>query len=289
LKSSRKLTALLSCLVLTLIVFLGYIYVTAIEVVRLRPRMLYVEKCDADTVSQELSLTFESVNGNGTLDKAGKMHDGVMGSLFDDHRLFFKIPQKFRNFAIPKLTTGANGMGQALKFNGKNWVHAGNSQCYTGDVFTISLWAWKAKSAPIAKGDWLVPTLAAKSDWPGSGWWLCTEPNTNNIDMAVSFGIARKHIHSGFLLEPETWHHLSVTMDNVKHEIQFYVDGQLFGEVHKDVPVWITNYDQNLFIGDYDGTARWPWFGKIDNVHFHSTKLSAEEIKEIYTQEGGKG
>ncbi len=271
-----------------LIALVSYIYVTAIDIVRLRPRMLYLEKCEADSISQDLSLTFDLVEGNRVSAGVGKKHDGIMGSLFDDHRLFFKIPQKFRNFALPTLTVGANGLSRALQFNGKNWVHAGNSQCYTGDVFTISLWAWKDKASPIAKGDWFVPTLAAKSDWPGSGWWLCTEPNTNNIDMAVSFGVARKHIHSGFLLEPETWHHLSVTMDNIQHEIQFYVDGQLFGEVHKDVPEWITNYDQNLFIGDYDGTARWSWIGKIDNVHFNRTKLSAEEIQALFAQEGGK-
>ncbi len=287
-RHSPKLFTLLVGFCLALMVLIYYVYTTSLEIVRLRPRMLYMEKCAADSSSPLLSLTFDTVEGNLTPDGARDKHDGVLGSLFEDHRLFFKIPHKFRNFALPKLVTGANGLGQALQFNGKNWVAAGNNQCYTKDVFTLSLWAWKDKAPAIVKGDWLVPTLAAKSDWPGSGWWLCTEPNTNNIDMAISFGVARKHIHSGYLLAPETWHHFSVTMDNNHHEVQFYVDGKLYGEVHKDVPVWITNYDQNLFVGDYDGTARWPWFGKIDNVHLDGKKLSAQEVQEMYTLEGGK-
>jgi hypothetical protein len=287
-RSSKPLILSL-CVIAMLLAFISYLYVTALGIVRLRPRMLYVEKCEGDSLKAEIfSLPFDGRDGNLTPDASGNRHAGIMGSLFDDNRLFFKLPQKTRNFAVPSPVEGANGMGKALRFNGRNWVHAGNSQCYTKDRFTISLWAWKDKARPIAEGDWFVPTLAAKSDWPGNGWWLCTEPNTNNIDMALSFGAARRHIHSGYALPPEEWHHISVTMDNITHEIGFFIDGKPFGEKHADVPAWLTNWDQNLFVGDYDGTARWPWFGRIDNVHFHGIVLSPEEIHAIYVREGGK-
>ena len=250
--------------------------------------MLYLDKCQEDSSALVFSWSFDELKGHLTPDASKNNFTGKLGSLFDDHALFFRIPQRLRNFALPAATPGAMGKGQALKFDGTNWVHAGNSKCFTQDRFTLVLWAYKDKSLTPVEGEWLVPTLAAKSAWPANGWWLCTKPNTNDLDMAISWGAGRQHIHSGFTFVPETWHHIAVTMDNLEHEIQFFIDGKPYGEKHTNVPTWLTNWDQNLYVGEYDGTARWPWLGRIDNVHFYNSELTADEIHSIYTREGGK-
>lgn len=103
--------------------------------------------------------------------------------------------------------------------------------------------------------------------------------------MAISTGPTRKHIHSEWEIPPEEWHHVLVTMDTANHEIRFFIDGKQFGKTHTDVPTWETNWDQNLFVGDYDGTGRWPWIGRIDDFYYWNKVLSEEEIASHYANE----
>ena len=260
-----------------------YVYKTAIKIINERADMLYIKECKQDSAGLVFHWSLDEADGPTVGDDSGHGVTGEMGSLFENHRFFFRIPARFRAFALPKRVEGA--IGKALEFDGTNWVHAGNSRCYTTDKFTFAAWIWKKKERPAVEGDWFVPTIAAKSNWPGNGWWLCTQPNTQNLDMAISTGPTRKHIHSEWEIPAEEWHHVIVTMDNVDHEIRFYVDGKKFGSDHTDVPTWATNWDQNLFVGEYDGTGRWPWIGRIDNVYYWNTELSEEEILGHYGRE----
>jgi hypothetical protein len=260
-----------------------YIYRTAMAEFQERIPILYIDKCGSDTVGEIFHWSFDDGQKAIAKDASGHGHDGRPGSLAENHNIFLRLPKSLTRFANPDPVDGV--AGKALRFNGKNWVDAGNNLCYTTDKFSIAMWFYKDKQRPVVEGDWFVPTLAAKSNWPSTGWWLCTQPNTNNLDMAVSWGPARKHIHSGYEIIPEQWHHVAVTMDNVAHEIVFYIDGKQFGDRHGDVPVWLTNWDQNLYVGDYDGTARWPWFGRIDEVHYVAGVLTAEAVGSLYTKE----
>ena len=273
-----KLSLILLLTGLTL--FSVYLYSKSLEYVKNHPPMLFVDGCENDSSRLVVHWTFENILNRQILDNPGRDTIGLLGSLVDNHRCFFPIPHQLRDFAIPKIVDGVNG--NALKFNGRNWADAGNTMCLAVDKFTVACWVWRNNTPPPKKGDWLVPTIAAKSNWPGSGWWLCTEPNTNNLDMAVSSGEKQVHIHSAFEIPSEEWHHFAVTVDNQKQEISFFIDGALFGEKHIDVPRWLINYDQNLYVGDYDGTARWPWFGKISDFYFFKDILSPEEILAIY-------
>jgi hypothetical protein len=281
-KSGKVILAL--CFISTFLLALScYIYSTSIGLLNRNPKMLYLDPCKQPEKGLVFNWSFDQVDGVHTDDSSGNGIPGRMGSLFDNHRLFFKIPTRFRSFALPRQVEGVNG--KSLLFNGRNWVSAGNCKCFASDTFSLSMWIWRTKTRPAVKGDWFVPTLAAKSSWPGTGWWLCTQPNTANLDMAVSWGSERRHIHSGFEIPPEEWHHVAVTMDNVRHEIGFFIDGKRFGEAHTGVPAWLTNWDQELYVGDYDGTGRWPWLGKIDNVQFHTGILSQEQVREIYAHD----
>jgi hypothetical protein len=265
------------------VALLIHVYRVAIGIANERVEMLYIDECKQDSAGLVFHWSMDDVDGNTVADQSGHGVNGILGSLFDNHRLFFKIPARYRAFALPQPIKGA--IGKALEFDGRNWVHAGNTRCYTTDRFTISAWIWKKKERHPVKGDWIVPTVAAKSDWPGNGWWLCTQPNTQFLDMAISTGPTRKHIHSEWEIPPEEWHHVLVTMDNPDHEIRFFIDGKQFGKAHTDVPTWETNWDQNLFVGDYDGTGRWPWLGRIDDFYFWNKVLTEEEIAAHFASE----
>jgi len=47
---------------------------------------------------------------------------------------------------------------------------------------------------------------------------------------------------------------------------------------------WLTNWNHDMFIGGYDGSGRWPWFGKLDDVRYYNTILTPEEIFSIYSE-----
>ena len=103
--------------------------------------------------------------------------------------------------------------------------------------------------------------------------------------MAVAWGTSFTHIESGYKLPLKEWHHIAVTMNNKDHEVQFFVDGLPFGEKHTNVHEWLTNWNHELFIGDYDGSGRWPWDGKLDEVRFYNKILNEKEIFDIFNKE----
>jgi len=45
------------------------------------------------------------------------------------------------------------------------------------------------------------------------------------------------------------------------------------------------NWNHDLFIGDYDGSGRWPWDGKLDEARYYNKILSKEDIYRIYSEE----
>jgi hypothetical protein len=268
------------------LLLLGKLYLTAYQVVSERPELQYIKDCAPGGDSLVVHYTFDTVEGYRTPDLSGHANAGQLGSLFENSRLFLKFPHQLREFALPGRVAGRNG--SALDFNGKNWVQGGNNRCYTTDQFTVAAWVWRDSTPAPKAGDYLVPTIAGKSNWPASGWWLCTKPNTNFLDMAISLGPKITHVHSGYEIPANEWHHIAVTVDKAADEIDFYVDGKLFGDKHTQVAKWLTNWDQNLFIGDYDGTARWPWFGRIGDFRYYRTRVNPEEIHAIYQGAGTK-
>lgn len=182
-------------------------------------------------------------------------------------------------FGLPQRVDGVKG--RALQFGGRNWVSVANSADTSAETFTVTVWVWQ-EPGEIRLSDKFVPTIAAKSRWPINGWWLCTDVNSRFIDMGILHDQGFEHVKSGYELPPGEWHHLAVTMDNLKHEVAFYVDGKMFGPLHTQVKTWLTNHDLDLYIADYDGTAKWPWKGKIDDFRFYNTILTAEQVAAVY-------
>jgi hypothetical protein len=47
------------------------------------------------------------------------------------------------------------------------------------------------------------------------------------------------------------------------------------------------NWNHELFVGDYDGSGRWPWDGKLDEVRYYNRILSDDEIFNVFVNEEG--
>ncbi|HZL08501.1 MAG TPA: LamG domain-containing protein [Prolixibacteraceae bacterium] len=220
---------------------------------------------------------FENLNNLAVSDRSGNENPGKIESSITS-LYFSKILNKLFNinymWESPKIVKGI--IGNAIEINGKQWVSGGNVKGYNTNTFTISTWVW------IENDEGFVPTIMAKSSWPYDGWWLCTKPSTRYIDMGIAWGDSVKHIESGYELPLKEWHQIAVTMNNEAHEIQFFIDGLLFGKPHENIHKWLINWNHDLFIGDYDGSGRWPWIGKIDDTYYFDKILSDKEITEVY-------
>jgi hypothetical protein len=224
------------------------------------------EKCSVNGLVAHWKLD-EIVDGT-TPDSSEQHNNGKFKYwLRDQTRLIFGAPESIK---------GMDGNGLQLK--GRQWVSGGNNSCFTTETCTVSVWVWQDRD------DVEVPTIISKSAWPSyDGWWLCSATEgVRDIDVGIAWGNGFTHIKSGYQLPLREWHHIAVSMDNVRHEAQFYIDGKIYGKKHKNVPKWLVNWNHDLFLGEYDGSGRWPWFGKIDDVRFYNKVLSNEEAQAIY-------
>lgn len=235
----------------------------------------------SDSTGLQGYWSFDDFTSEHAADNSGLSRHGIFLSHFNvifPLEILSNIFDYHYAFGIPKKVEGK--VGNAVQLNGRQWLSGGNYLNYNTGQFTISSWVMRS-----GEDDSYVPTIMAKGDWPFyNGWWLCTKPNSRYIDMGIAWGEGYKHVESGYEMPSDEWHHIAVTMNNEAHEIQFFIDGKLYGNKHENVPEWLVNWNHDLYIGDFDGSGRWPWIGKIDEVYFFDRILSAEEIFELYNK-----
>ena len=75
---------------------------------------------------------------------------------------------------------------------------------------------------------------------------------------------------------------MAFSFDNEAHEVRFYVDGVPRGDVHRDVPTMRVNLTHPLVIGDDDGSGRWPWEGRLDDVRVWNRIVDDGEVKRAF-------
>ncbi len=212
---------------------------------------------------------FDEIHGRTTPNAAG----GVPGIL----RTKVAPISRFL-FGDARLVEGK--VGKAVELRARQWIAAGNNDCFTTDALSLAAWIWQETDDPR---DTEVPTIMAKSHWPFDGWWLASttkgfQKESRFIDVGIAWGSGYTHVESGYQLPLKEWHHVAVALDNPRHEAQFYVDGKPWGPRQTGVPAWVTNWDHELLIGDYDGSCRWPWYGKLDDVRVYNRLVTAEEV-----------
>jgi len=243
------------------------------------------EKCSASGLVAHWK--FDEINNNITPDSTEHHKNGTLKYWLSD---LTKIL-----YGAPKIVKGVDKNG--LEFNGRQWVSAGNDSCFSTETFTISAWIWQDNDyvqgpGKITHRPWPynVPTIMAKGSWPYDGWWLCStttdadgKMHYRDIDIGIAWGDGFTHVKSGYQLPLREWHHVVVSMDNKRHEAQFYIDGKIFGAKQTGIPNWLVNWNHDLFLGEYDGSGRWPWEGRLDDVRFYNKVLSNEEALAIYS------
>ena len=181
-------------------------------------------------------------------------------------------------YGVPSQTEGKDG--KAMRMRGEQWLSAGNNDCFTSEQFTAAAWVWLEETGAV-------PTIISKSTWPHNGWFLATtsipeQRHDRQLDLAIMWPGGRMHVESGYELPLKEWHHVVVTADNIAREVQFFIDGKAYPK-HRGLPKWQVNWDHELTIGDYDGSTRWPWVGRLDEVRLYNYVLSADESEGLYT------
>jgi hypothetical protein len=282
-KRQRILMNKKNIILLAFATLVGMFFLIAVSFVIFTSYKQYVRNPPVSTVNAEKC----SVNGLVAHWRFDEIVDGATPDSSDQHNIgrfkyWFRDQTRFI-FGAPKVVKGIDGDG--LEFKGRQWVSGGNNSCFTTETFTISAWVWQDRD------DKEVPTIMSKSSWTSSdGWWLCSttkgvlnQGKSRDIDVGIAWGSGFTHVKSGYQLPLREWHHIAVSMDNTRHEAQFYIDGKIFGAKHKNVPNWLVNWNHDLFLGEYDGSGRWPWFGKLDDVRFYNKVLSNTEAQAIFS------
>jgi len=225
--------------------------------------------------------TFEIVNDDNILDVSGNGNTGRLNRAINLDFPFNVITNGFDiNYILGRHEFVDGVKGKALSVNGREWFSGDNINAYNVDTFTVATWVWRENDI------YSVPTIIAKGSWPWiDGWWLTIKPGGYGIDMGIAWSTGFTHIESGYKLPLREWHHVAVTMNNVENEVHFFIDGVAYGDVHKDVHKWIINRNHSLFIADFDGSGRWPWQGKLDEVRFYNKVLIEQDIFNIYMKE----
>jgi hypothetical protein len=262
------------CLVVS-VAFSCFIFQKFVDYRTGQPPTTYADKNECSNDGLIFHWTFDALEDGVAVDQSRNAIHGKVQNFFNTKYLSDLL------YGKPKIVEGRHG--QSAQFDGRQWVSAGNKSCHTIEQFTIALWVWQDND------DIFMPTIMAKSSWYGSmegydGWWLCTTPKKRFLDMGIAWGNGKMHVESGYHLPLNEWHHIAVSMDNVNREVQFYVDGEPFGEKHTNVHKWLINWNHDLMVAGYDGSGRWSWPGKLDDVRFYGKVLSADEIRSIYNK-----
>lgn len=173
---------------------------------------------------------------------------------------------------------GRRGRAVALALH--HWLVGPNSACFASDTVSVAAWVYLEDAAHV-------PTIVAKSAWPTDGWWLLTtsiDPlgSDRRLQLGIGLGNGIAHIDADYTFPLREWHHVAFSIDNAAREVRFFIDGAPHGAVHRDVPRWLVNWSHPIVVGDYDGTGRWPWHGRIDDVRVYNRVMADAEVKAAF-------
>jgi hypothetical protein len=161
-----------------------------------------------------------------------------------------------------------------------HWLVGPNSACFASDSVSVAAWVYLEDAAHV-------PTIMAKSAWPTDGWWLLTtsvDPlgSDRRLQLGIGLGNGIAHIDADYTLPLREWHHVAFSIDNAAREVRFFIDGVPHGGVHRDVPHWLVNWSHPIVVGDYDGSGRWPWHGRLDDVRVWNRLVTNAEVADAF-------
>lgn len=168
--------------------------------------------------------------------------------------------------------------GDALRFDGRQYVLLGNIYQGSYDQISIACWIRKPFGYRTAN-NW--QSIVERSSWDnpdGIGLWA------DYSGSGASFG----HYLSGYARSTATvqdnhWHHLVGTMAKSPegYIYSIYVDGKLDNTITNAVGLTSTTRPWTIG-GRYDGT--WRYSGLVSDVRIFDRALTPDEVRRIYNQ-----
>lgn len=194
----------------------------------------------------------------GVIDSSGDGHNGAISgnpTWTDAATGVFEFP---------------NGTGDALTFDGDDYVDFGNvNNVGTGD-FTLATWF---KAGDSVDSQYLIN----KSVAGGSGYGMAVAAN-GQLFMYVRDSVVYNSQQGGDYTDND-WHHAVITFDR-SGNATFYVDGVEIGAVDISGRSESFNNSGALTLGSYAGTSGF-LNGSLDDVRMYSRVLSATEVAEL--------
>ena len=170
---------------------------------QLNPALSRPDSADCERYELITHLPLDSVSRGGVNDKTNESN-ARLDSLFNI---------KYLTELILGPLNAVDGMvGNALAFDGDQWIKAGNKSCHNVQEFTAMVWVLQSDEEVH------IPTFLAKSSWPAyDGWWLYTDDN-RELGLGIAWGNGYTHVESDYNLPLNEWHHVAITVSNKKNE-----------------------------------------------------------------------
>ncbi|MCP3922796.1 MAG: LamG domain-containing protein [Desulfobacterales bacterium] len=156
----------------------------------------------------------------------------------------------------------------AFLFNGiSDFIEITKDPVYETQNFTSSVWLKNPDTTNTCAymrkiGSWHIRTY-------GGQWDLRLEGTSSTINSGYSFP------------SDDKWHLYTITVDSDKNSVDFYVDGEKYGNSHVYTGD-ILQATAGMYIGQY--SENFSWTGGIDDARYYLKALSAEDIKKLYDE-----
>lgn len=185
------------------------------------------------------------------------------------------------------------GFGNALSFNGNNYVDIGNpsSLQITGSL-TLTAWINGSSWNPYGADDMIITKSSDAASFQFKGSQDCTGMSTpgnlqDNLLLAItSTGNDWIERCSNTILANNTWYFVAGVYNAAAKTMDVYVNGVLdsgawYYEGRNSVPSSIYNSSVDVVIGSTHNPSQL-FHGLIDEVHVYNRALSAAEIQNLY-------
>ena len=214
-----------------------------------------------------LYWNFEQVKGKTVKDEIGKFDGKIKDSDLK------AVPSK-------------NGLGKALKFDGKGYVHIDQKDVIdfgNKDGYSVALWLKSSKNHKAIfsygnGGQWEEhekEMYIAKAGEPGS-----EGPNTGPVEI-VGWGCDWIRGAEADVVDDDKWHHVAITWDAGAKKGFVYTDGKegTFEAGYNGCP---DSEGNTLRLGfSESGFHSQPFSGLMDEVRFYNRPLTDKEVKTV--------
>ena len=167
-------------------------------------------------------------------------------------------------------TTGI--IGNALEFDGTDYVNAGNNAVLTPSNISISAWV---KASTLDNWNGII------TNKPNANYGINLQMGTSNrVSALVGNGSSCTYVSTTWAPVVNTWYHIVITHNSSDNNNILYVNGNKENEVTKAL-AYSTPVD--TIIGRFY-TGSLPFKGLIDEIRIYNRVLSADEVTDLYNK-----